>query len=594
MGELIMQEIRRSFAAATPSPVPPSDNERSLATTHQPTSDLAALQRVLAGVTEYLRTGLHNLTTVPSPDPAVPEAAAIHRELERTAADLRKVLGALETTITRAAIGAAHNSARLQAVASRMQDVHVHLNEIGESSEQLAASVQLVAQAAGEAAHGAQQADQFTEKGLELSQQAVAAGQTLRQQMQLTTERLGNLMEHVRAVTRVSQVIEGIAKRTNLLALNAAIEAARAGAHGRGFAVVASEVHKLADNTAAQTREINGLIRTITDDLQPAQAALQASDEQVHIVAARSEEVGASLNEIYRLVRQSSERIEDIAAAVEQQTAAMQSTSHGLKEATAGMGVLQSEAQGISKETFALSELTEGAYPYLVRYNTGSIFHRVLRLGRELSQSCQAILEQVIDQGRCTLSDVLELRYTEITGPAIRNLARLFDVSRVPASGFSPPKFSTAYDALVDEALQRVGDAVLQQEPKLIYGLVLDLNSYAPIHNKIYCKDWTGVPEKDLVGNRAKRFFFDQRVLVRGARVGLGAAAARLPNQATRQQFQQAGCSLRWTQEEADGFLVQTYARDTGAFVTSLAIPVYVKAQRYGAVFIGWNEDGSR
>ena len=44
----------------------------------------------------------------------------------------------------------------------------------------------------------------------------------------------------------------------------------------------------------------------------------------------------------------------------------------------------------------------------------------------------------------------------------------------------------------------------------------------------------------------------------------------------------------------ADEFLVQTYARDTGAIVTVLTIPLFVKHQRREAVLLGWNTDGSR
>lgn len=49
---------------------------------------------------------------------------------------------------------------------------------------------------------------------------------------------------------------ETIASKTNLLALNATIEAARAGESGRGFAVVAQEVKNLAQQAAANSKEM--------------------------------------------------------------------------------------------------------------------------------------------------------------------------------------------------------------------------------------------------------------------------------------------------------------------------------------------------
>ena len=36
---------------------------------------------------------------------------------------------------------------------------------------------------------------------------------------------------------------------------------------------------------------------------------------------------------------------------------------------------------------------------------------------------------------------------------------------------------------------------------------------------------------------------------------------------------------------------MQTYARDTGALMTVLTVPVYVMGQRYGASLLGWTED---
>jgi methyl-accepting chemotaxis protein len=178
--------------------------------------------------------------------------------------------------------------------------------------------------------------------------------------------------------------------------------------------------------------------------------------------------------------------------------------------------------------------------------------------------------------------------YREITGAEIATLAHLFDVRRVPPKGFDPPKYRTRYDAAVDVDLQEVMDTIKAREPALRFALVIDLNSYGPIHNREFCKDWTGDRAADLIGNRIKRFFTDQRVLVRGARVGLAQAQA-LPDRASREDFVRAGCDLRETESARADFLVQTYARDNGEIVTALTAPIFVKGERWGAVLLGWN-----
>ena len=130
-----------------------------------------------------------------------------------------------------------------------------------------------------------------------------------------------------------------------------------------------------------------------------------------------------------------------------------------------------------------------------MRIDTGTVFHRALAVGRDLGRRSTQVFEAAIDAGRCSLDDVLAFEYREIKGHEIRSLSHLFDVRRVPPSGFTPPKYHTRYDARVDVALQTVMDESKAREPALIFALVIDLNFNpvigASIGISIFPKDGT-------------------------------------------------------------------------------------------------------
>ena len=67
----------------------------------------------------------------------------------------------------------------------------------------------------------------------------------------------------VEEIGQFTNVIKGIAKKTNLLSLNAAVEAARAGEAGKGFAVVAGEVKQLATQSVRNANDISQRIEKV-------------------------------------------------------------------------------------------------------------------------------------------------------------------------------------------------------------------------------------------------------------------------------------------------------------------------------------------
>lgn len=123
-------------------------------------------------------------------------------------------------------------------------------------------------------------------------------------------------------------IIDDIAYQTNLLALNAAIEAGRAGEHGRGFAVVAAEVRKLAARSQAAAKEIgevaSGSVKLaeqaghLLEDIVP---SIQRTSELVQEIAAASNEQSTGANEINGAIAQITIATQQNAAASEELSA---------------------------------------------------------------------------------------------------------------------------------------------------------------------------------------------------------------------------------------------------------------------------------
>ncbi len=501
----------------------------------------------------------------------------------RVIGDLQKAIGraASESALSRHSLKVA--SASIELVTTVVERAHQATRKLVEQASHIVASC---ASGGREAANMLARAN----AGRVALEAVLSLSQGSNDELEAGMRRFRALAQNIGRIREVSETINTVAFQTKLLALNAAVEAAQAGEHGRGFAVVAVEISRLAASTARENVEIRKLVEAITQELTPALISLESSTKQSAQTVSAASSAQAAMTDLVASSETTAQQLEQIARLVGEQGHSIEVVSQSVDRVNEAGQSLGRESQQLGQRMDVLAEVITGAYAHLEHVDTGSTFHRSLAAARATAQKVEGVVLGAMRSKQGRLGDFLRNDYLEITGPSAKRLQRLFDVSRHRSERFDPPKFFTPWDELIDLELQHLGDAVLTAVPELAFCVLLDLNAYAPIHNTKFCSDLTGDASKDLAGNRAKRFFDDTAVLLKGARVGLGAAGERVPKRAARDLFARAGATLRRTPQSERQYLVQTYPRDTGEAMTVLTVPVFVDEERFGSVLLGWKE----
>jgi len=240
-----------------------------------------------------------------------------------------------------------------------IEDMRGALTQFNSAVELVADSADQVSDASAALAHGStEQAESIDELSIRISEvkeQVEENSKSSQQANDITTEatsaiensnyKMQNLLSvmhkinsNSREIIKIIKTIEDIAFQTNILALNAAVEAARAGEAGKGFSIVADEVRNLATKSSEAAKNSTILI----------QASTSAVSEGVHF----AEETASDLENVVKMVKESSMAATKIANASLQQLNSISKMSENITMITnvAGNNSATSEESAAAAE----------------------------------------------------------------------------------------------------------------------------------------------------------------------------------------------------------------------------------------------------
>lgn len=248
------------------------------------------INKAIAGISNELETIIANINSGKG-DLTARIKTKTKTELSIISSGINQFLETLQGVIKDVKDGASVLTSASENMIGRIKSASDNVTNTSAAMEELAASMENVASAAGEltdqldVVRGAtKEINTEVVSGTEKANEIKIAANDIKAEATSKKENTGAKMEELSNVLEVSvkeseQVdqindltneILDIASKTNLLALNASIEAARAGDAGRGFAVVADEISSLAANskdTANNIQEISSRVTAAVKEL---------------------------------------------------------------------------------------------------------------------------------------------------------------------------------------------------------------------------------------------------------------------------------------------------------------------------------------
>ncbi len=421
-------------------------------------------------------------------------------------------------------------------IARFVNDQQQLFDQLRDLVKKLAADIGDIDEAGRETTEAAHSAADQSAQSLDAAGSAVSAIRQLVAGVEGIGDRLSGLDRSLEAVRLSSRTIQTIARQTNMLALNATIEAARAGDAGRGFAVVATEVKTLSHQTDLATKEIDGTLGRLSDNIgelvsssATSLSVADAVDHGVGVITHALESFGGSLATV-------ESKVGSIASATSDSRSACQSVLDRIDHFTSGVHETAERLKSVDQRVQTCLDHSETLMNVLAGSDLPTYDGVMLdHLARATEAVTRAFL-QAISAGEITLE-------------------AMFDENYRPIPGSDPQQVTTAFTELTDRLLPPIQEPMLALDSSIVFCAAVDRNGYLPTHNLKFSQKPGSDPLWNSAHCRNRRIFND--------RTGLRAGRSQ------------------------ERFLLQTYRRDMGggkfAMMKNLSMPIWLEGRHWGA-----------
>jgi len=409
-------------------------------------------------------------------------------------------------------------------------------------TEQVISATQTVRGAAAEVKTAAESALTLANSSLKSVQDSAARSTDVASWVASAAGQIDTLVSALADVEQNNKLVSDIASQVNFLSINARIEASRAGDAGRGFAVIAQAVNELANRTNA----VADNIRQSVAQLHQAITGLAADSDTVrgkaNQVLEDSTQTQTALGEISNRIKSVHEKsvfIDTDSSAAHQATTCV---APAFRDVSDSIQDTSQRIAGVTERTHLLIDATEDIVQASILLGGTSEDAALIERVQQDAAQISALLDQAVDTGRISMSDLFQRDYS-------------------PIPGTHPQQVTTPFTPLADQLFPPIQEAALDLSDKVVFCAAVNLDGYLPTHNRKFSKPQTADEGWNTAHCRNRRIFDD--------RVGLKSGRNTKP------------------------FLLQVYRRDMGngtfKLMKDVSAPIHVKSRHWGGLRLAYD-----